>query len=181
MKRYQKSAELATKVSKLLPKIGNIVADDVPVSDDEDKDNKVVSTFGPTPTGDQYMHHHEVSDKSATNAAAGCRPISDTCPHDSRKRGCPSWDRGHGMRHVRVGARSFAPPGSACLEETSMAVVTSNLHGFLRLGEDNNANAFALSSGSSDMGQSLTYKFGVSVACVPVKCHPEREAIRRVL
>ncbi|CAM9800640.1 unnamed protein product [Hapterophycus canaliculatus] len=53
-------AELATKVSKLLPKIGNIVADDVPVSDDEDKDNKVVSTFGATPTGDQYMHHHEV-------------------------------------------------------------------------------------------------------------------------
>ncbi|CAN0392171.1 unnamed protein product, partial [Scytosiphon promiscuus] len=43
-------AELATKVSKLLPKIGNIVADDVPVSDDEDKDNKVVGTFGATPT-----------------------------------------------------------------------------------------------------------------------------------
>ena len=52
--------ELGTKVSKLLPKIGNIVADDVPVSNDEDKDNKVVSTFGPNPTGDQYMHHHEV-------------------------------------------------------------------------------------------------------------------------
>lgn len=48
------------KVAKLLPKIGNIVADDVPVSNDEDKDNKVVSTFGPHPTGDQYMHHHEV-------------------------------------------------------------------------------------------------------------------------
>ena len=54
------SVELGTKVSKLLPKIGNIVADDVPVSNDEDKDNKVVSTFGPNPTGDQYMHHHEV-------------------------------------------------------------------------------------------------------------------------
>eukprot|EP00752_Nemacystus_decipiens_P011622 g10317.t1 len=55
-----KMVELGTKVSKLLPKIGNIVADDVPVSNDEDKDNKVVSTFGPNPTGDQYMHHHEV-------------------------------------------------------------------------------------------------------------------------
>ncbi|CAM9961414.1 unnamed protein product, partial [Sphacelaria rigidula] len=53
-------AELAQKLAKLLPKIGNVVADDVPVSDDEDKDNKVVSTFGPTPTGSQYMHHHEV-------------------------------------------------------------------------------------------------------------------------
>lgn len=54
-------AELAQKVAKLLPKIGNLVADDVPVSDNEDKDNKVVSTFGPTPTGSQYLHHHEVS------------------------------------------------------------------------------------------------------------------------
>lgn len=43
-----------------MPKIGNIVADDVPVSDDEDKDNKIVSTFGANPTGEQYMHHHEV-------------------------------------------------------------------------------------------------------------------------
>lgn len=56
----QFSAELAQKVAKLLPKIGNIVADDVPVSDDEDKDNKIVNTFGPTPAGAQYMHHHEV-------------------------------------------------------------------------------------------------------------------------
>lgn len=52
--------ELGKKVSKLLPKIGNIVANDVPVSDDEDKDNKIVSTFGNNPTGPQYMHHHEV-------------------------------------------------------------------------------------------------------------------------
>ena len=52
--------ELSTKIGKLLPKIGNIVADDVPVSDDEEKDNKVVSTFGANPTGEQYMHHHEV-------------------------------------------------------------------------------------------------------------------------
>ena len=47
-------------MSKLLPKIGNIVAKDVPTSDDEDKDNEIVSTFGPTPKGDHYMHHHEV-------------------------------------------------------------------------------------------------------------------------
>ncbi|CAM9322056.1 unnamed protein product [Pylaiella littoralis] len=55
-----KLAEMGQKVAKLLPKIGNIVADDVPVSDDEEKDSKVVSTFGPNPTGEQYMHHHEV-------------------------------------------------------------------------------------------------------------------------
>ncbi|CAN0531501.1 unnamed protein product, partial [Ectocarpus sp. 8 AP-2014] len=51
--------ELSQQVSKLLPKIGNIVADDVPVSNDEEKDNKVVSTFGATPSGEKYMHHHE--------------------------------------------------------------------------------------------------------------------------
>lgn len=60
------AAELGEKVAKLLPKIGNIVADDVPVSNDEDKDNKVVSTYGPNPTGAQYMHHHEVCISSSS-------------------------------------------------------------------------------------------------------------------
>eukprot|EP00904_Undaria_pinnatifida_P011963 jgi/Undpi1/7898/HiC_scaffold_24.g10370.m1 len=53
-------AELGLQVAKLLPKIGNIVAKDVPTSDDEEKDSIVTSTFGPNPTGQQYMHHHEV-------------------------------------------------------------------------------------------------------------------------
>lgn len=55
------AVELGQKVAKLLPKIGNIVANDVPVSDDEEKDSKIVSTFGANPTGEQYMHHHEVT------------------------------------------------------------------------------------------------------------------------
>lgn len=89
------TAELSTKIGKLLPKVGNIVADDVPVSDDEDKDNKVVSTFGPNPTGDQYMHHHEVgggwkwgrSMGASADAARGdrslsCRIIQDRTRHD---------------------------------------------------------------------------------------------------
>lgn len=60
--------ELSQQVSKLLPKIGNIVADDVPVSNDEEKDNQVVSTFGPTPTGEKYMHHHEVCVSCSTDS-----------------------------------------------------------------------------------------------------------------
>ena len=47
-------------MAKLLPKIGNIVAKDVPTSNDEEKDSIVTSTFGPNPRGEQYMHHHEV-------------------------------------------------------------------------------------------------------------------------
>ena len=53
-------AELGLQVARLLPKIGNIVAKDVPTSDDEEKDSIVTSTFGPNPSGQQYMHHHEV-------------------------------------------------------------------------------------------------------------------------
>ncbi|CAM9576559.1 unnamed protein product [Chrysoparadoxa australica] len=62
----KKEAELAgyeARVNVLLPQIGNIVADDVPVSNDEEKDSVVVSEFGALPTGPQYLHHHEVLHK----------------------------------------------------------------------------------------------------------------------
>ncbi|CAN0009276.1 unnamed protein product, partial [Phaeothamnion confervicola] len=55
--------ELAAQRDALLSQIGNIVADDVPVSQDEEKDNIIVSTFGPTPKSGRektYLHHHEV-------------------------------------------------------------------------------------------------------------------------
>ncbi|CAM9418415.1 unnamed protein product [Choristocarpus tenellus] len=56
-----KLEELEKEVQKLLPKIGNIVGKDVPTSNDEEKDNEIVSVFGPTPTaGENCMHHHEV-------------------------------------------------------------------------------------------------------------------------
>ena len=51
--------QLEAEVARLLPKIGNIVAPDVPTSNDE-ADNEVTVQHGPLPTGPQYMHHHEV-------------------------------------------------------------------------------------------------------------------------
>jgi seryl-tRNA synthetase len=42
-----------------VPKIGNVVAPDVPTSDDE-ANNQTIREFGPLPTGAHYLHHHEV-------------------------------------------------------------------------------------------------------------------------
>lgn len=67
------TADLGQQVAALLPKIGNIVAKDVPTSDDEEKDNEIVSTYGPTPKGDRYMHHHEVR-SPASHRANEARP-----------------------------------------------------------------------------------------------------------
>jgi seryl-tRNA synthetase len=51
---------LEEEMAKLLPKIGNIVAKDVPTSNDEEKDNEIVSTFGECSSGEGLLHHHEV-------------------------------------------------------------------------------------------------------------------------
>jgi seryl-tRNA synthetase len=40
--------------------VGNYVADDVPVSDVEDKDNKVVKTWGPIKEKGNHLYHHEL-------------------------------------------------------------------------------------------------------------------------
>jgi seryl-tRNA synthetase len=47
-------AELDSKVSQ----IGNLVDDSVVVSQDEEKDNEVVSTWGEPVTGPEYLSHH---------------------------------------------------------------------------------------------------------------------------
>jgi seryl-tRNA synthetase len=52
-------AEYEAAVAKLVPKIGNIVAPDVPTSDDE-ANNQTIKEHGPLPTGAHYLHHHEV-------------------------------------------------------------------------------------------------------------------------
>jgi len=49
-------ASLATD----LPKVGNLVHDSVVVSQDEEKDNEVIATFGETPSGDTFLPHHHL-------------------------------------------------------------------------------------------------------------------------
>ncbi len=51
--------DLEEQIVKLLPKVGNIVAPDVPTSNNED-DNEIVRTFGSCRTGKELLHHHEV-------------------------------------------------------------------------------------------------------------------------
>lgn len=61
----QKEAEkidLEAVVQKLLNQIGNMVDDDVPVSQDE-AENGTVRTHGPTPSGPQYNNHHNLLHK----------------------------------------------------------------------------------------------------------------------
>jgi seryl-tRNA synthetase len=53
-------APAAAARDRLLMTIGNIVDDECPVSQDEEKDCIVRSTFGPTPKGAGFLHHHEV-------------------------------------------------------------------------------------------------------------------------
>ena len=43
-----------------LKEIGNIVHESVPVSNDEEKDNEVVATFGEIPSGEKYALHHQL-------------------------------------------------------------------------------------------------------------------------
>eukprot|EP01084_Bolivina_argentea_P010149 18910_1 len=50
---------LEEQIAKLLPKVGNVVASDVPTSNNED-DNEIVRTFGSCRTGKELLHHHEV-------------------------------------------------------------------------------------------------------------------------
>ncbi|EWM22412.1 seryl-trna synthetase [Nannochloropsis gaditana] len=58
MDRAVKAAK--EEVDKLLPKIGNIVDDSVPVSQDEEADTEVVRTWGTPVTGDDLLHHHDL-------------------------------------------------------------------------------------------------------------------------
>ncbi len=51
--------ELEEQLAKLLPRVGNIVASDVPTSKNEE-DNEIVRTFGSCRTGKELLHHHEV-------------------------------------------------------------------------------------------------------------------------
>lgn len=48
------------ELDRLLPKIGNIVDDTVPVSQDEEADTEVVRTWGTPVTGDDLLHHHDL-------------------------------------------------------------------------------------------------------------------------
>lgn len=52
--------ELKIEIDKLVNKVGNIVEDDVPVSNDEDKDNLVIKKWGTPrdPTG--LLNHHDL-------------------------------------------------------------------------------------------------------------------------
>lgn len=57
-KKEQEASEAEIKVKQLVSQVGNYVADDVVVSNDEDKDNKVVKTWGNCdPKGDNLFHH----------------------------------------------------------------------------------------------------------------------------
>mmetsp|Transcript_19866 Transcript_19866/g.32667 ORF Transcript_19866/g.32667 Transcript_19866/m.32667 type:complete len:456 (+) Transcript_19866:55-1422(+) len=62
-----KVAELAKKVDEVklaldkeLPKVGNLVHESVVVSNDEDKDNEIVNTFGDARSGEGLLPHHQV-------------------------------------------------------------------------------------------------------------------------
>ncbi len=50
---------LGEQIAKLLPQVGNVVAFDVPTSNNE-VDNEIVRTFGSCRSGKELLHHHEV-------------------------------------------------------------------------------------------------------------------------
>lgn len=55
----QKNAKIT--VDKKIGTVGNIVDDSVPVSKDEDKDNKITKTWGnPRPAGPDILNHHDL-------------------------------------------------------------------------------------------------------------------------